>query len=86
VGRSRPPIQCIPEKEVIQEAVDSNTNKLKYTLLCKVELHVPVWSKGTPEQFLVHRQKGNLAAYEKAEKDKEEWTKKLAKATAALEK
>ena len=59
----------------------------------KVELHVPVWSKGTFEQFLVHvqqalnviRQKGLLAAYEKVGKDKEDWTKMLTKATEAWE-
>ena len=59
----------------------------------KVELHIPVWLKGTPEQSLVHvqqalnsnRQKGLQAAYEKAGKDKKEWTKKSTKATEALE-
>ena len=59
------------------------------TLPHKVELHIPVWSKGTPKQFLVHvqqaldviRQKGLQSALEKAIKDKEEWTKKLKKAT-----
>ena len=53
------------------------------TLPHKVELCIPVWSKGTPEQFLVHvqqaldaiRQKGLQLALEKAKKDKEEWTK-----------
>jgi hypothetical protein len=93
-GRSRPPIPYIPEKDSIQEAVDSSANTLKLTLPHKVELRVPVWSKGTPEQFLVHvqqaldaiRQKGLLAAYEKAEKDKEECTKKLVNATEALSK
>jgi hypothetical protein len=58
-----------------------------------VELHIPVWSKGTPKQFQVHvqqaldaiRQNGLLTAYEKAGKDKEEWTKKLIKANEALE-
>ena len=50
-----------------------------------MELHIPVWSKGAPEQFLVHvqqaldaiRQKGLMTALEKDIKDKEEWTKKL---------
>ena len=37
-GRSRPPIPCIPEKDVIQEAVDSSTNMLKLMLPHKVEL------------------------------------------------
>ena len=56
VGRSRSPIPYIPEKDVIQEAVDSSANMLKLTLPHKVELRVPVRSKGTPEQFLVHVQ------------------------------
>jgi hypothetical protein len=89
-GRSKPPIPYIPEKDVLQEAVDSSANTLKLTLPHKVELRVPVWSKGTPEQFLVHvqsaldaiRQKGLQAALDKAIKDKEEWTKKL---TTAIE-
>ncbi len=50
---------------------------LKLTLPYKVELRVPVWSKGTPEQFLVHvqqaldaiRQKGLQATLEKTGKD-----------------
>jgi hypothetical protein len=79
-GRSRPPIPYIPKKDVIQEAVDSSANMLKLALPHKVELRIPVWSKGTPEQFLVHiqqaldaiSQKGLLTAHEKAEKDKEE--------------
>ena len=57
----------------------------------KVELCVPVWSKGTPEQFLVHiqssldaiRQKGLQSALDKAIKDKEEWTEKLTMAIEA---
>ena len=79
---------------MIQEAVDSSANILKLTLPHKVELHITVWSKGTPEQFLVHieqaldaiNQKGLLTAYEKAVKDKEVCIKKIAKATEALEK
>ena len=55
-GGSKPPIQYIHEKDVIQEAVDSSTNMLKMTLPHKLELNVPVWSKGSPEQFLVHIQ------------------------------
>ena len=85
--RSRPPIPYIPEKDLL--AVDSSANSLKLTLPHKVELCVPVWSEGTPEQFLVHvqqaldaiRQKGLQSALDKAIKDKEEWTKKLNKAT-----
>ena len=91
-GRSRPPIPYIPEKDVIQEAVDSSTNTLKLMLPHKVELCVPVWLKGTPEQFLVHfqqvlnaiRQKGLQTALEKAIKEKEECTKKLVEAKEAL--
>ena len=41
-GRSNPPIPYIPEKDVIQEAVDSSINTLKLTLPYKVELHIPV--------------------------------------------
>ena len=41
---------------MIQEVVDFGANMLKLTLPHKVELRVPVWSKGTPEQFLVHVQ------------------------------
>ena len=92
-GRSKPPIPYIPEKDVLQEAVESSANTLKLTLPHKVELRVPVWSKGTPEQFLVHvqqaldaiRQKGLQTALEKAVKDKEECIKKLTKTKTALE-
>ncbi len=56
MGRSRPPIPYIPVKDVIKEAVDSSANMLKLMLPHRVELRVPVWSKGTPEQFLVHVQ------------------------------
>ena len=65
---------------------------LKLLLPHRVELRVPVWSKGTPEQFLVHvqqaldaiRQKGLQTALEKAVRDKEECTKMLAKASEAF--
>ena len=58
---------------------------LKLILPHKVELHVPIWSKGTPKQFLVHvqqaldaiRQKGPESAIEKAVKDEEECTQRL---------
>jgi hypothetical protein len=64
---------------------------LKLTLPHKVELHVRVWSKRTPEQFLVHvkqalnaiRQKGLQSALKKVIKEKEEWSNKLTKATEA---
>ena len=92
LGGSKPPIPYIPEKDVIQEALDSSANMLKLTWPHKVELHIHVWSKGTPKQFLVHvqqaldaiRQKCLMTTYEKAGKDKKEWTKKLTKATDAL--
>ena len=66
-----------------EEAVDSSANTLKLTLPHKVELCIPVWSKGTPEQFLIHiqqaldaiMQKGLQSALEKSIKDKEEWAK-----------
>ena len=79
MGRSKPPILYIPKKDVIQEAVDSSANTLKLTLPHKVELRVPVWSKGTPEQFLVHvqaaldtiRQKGLQSAWLRARRSGE---------------
>jgi hypothetical protein len=82
-GRRKPPIPYITKKDVSQEAVDSSTNMLKLTLPHKVELRIPAWSKGIPEQFLVHaqsaldaiRKKGLQSALEKASKDKEELTK-----------
>jgi hypothetical protein len=91
-GRSKPPIPYIPKKDVIPEEVDSGANTLKLILPHKVELRVSVWSKGTPEQFLVHvqqaldaiRQKVLQSALEKAIQDKEDWTKKLTKATEAF--
>ena len=65
---------------------------MKLTLPHKVELYIPVWSEGTPTQFLVHvqqaldviRQKGLQSALEKAIKDQEEWRKKLTRATEAF--
>ena len=78
-GRSEPPILYIPEKDVILEAVDFSANTLEFTLPHKVELHVLVWSIGTPEQFLVHdqsaldaaiRQKGLQSTLKKAIRDK----------------
>ena len=83
MGRSKPPIPYIPEKDVLQEVVKSSPNILKLTLPHKVQLCGPVWSKGTTKQFLVHiqqaldaiRQKGLQIALEKGVKDKEECTK-----------
>ncbi len=91
-NRSTPLIPYIPKKDGIQEAVDSGTNTLKLKLPHKEELCIPVWFKGTPEQFLVHvqqaldaiRQKGLQSALEKVIKDKEEWMKKLTKAIEAF--
>ncbi len=88
---SRPPVPYIPEKDVLQEAVDSSANKLKLILPHKVELCVPVWLKGTPKQFLVNiqqaldaiRQKGLQTALEKVIKDKKECTPKLVEANEA---
>ena len=48
LGRSRPPIPYIPEKDVIQEAIDSSDNMLKLTLPHKVELRVLVLVKRDP--------------------------------------
>ena len=42
VGRSRPPIPYVPEKDIIQEVVDSSANMLKLMLPHRVRLHVPV--------------------------------------------
>ncbi len=55
-------------------------------------MHVPICSKGTPKQFLVHvqqalnaiRQKFLQTALEKVIKDKEECTQKLVEANEAL--
>ncbi len=56
VDRSKPPIPCIPKKHNLQEVVESSANTLELTLPHKVELCVPVWSRGTHKQFLVHVQ------------------------------
>ena len=42
-GRSKPFIPYIPEKDDLQEAVDSSANTMKLLLPHKVELLVPVW-------------------------------------------
>ena len=91
-GGYKPPIPYIPEKDAIQEAVDSSASMLKLILPHKVELRVPIWSKGTSEQFLVHvqqaldaiRQKGLESAIEKAVKDEEESTQRLQQAQEAF--
>eukprot|EP00804_Cyclotella_cryptica_P007830 CCRYP_001409-RA/>CCRYP_001409-RA protein AED:0.37 eAED:0.37 QI:0/-1/0/1/-1/1/1/0/116 len=71
-GRVKSPIPYIPEKDDLQEAVES-TALITLTLPTKVELRVSVWSRGTPEKFLVHVQqriaaiktKGLQEAYER---------------------
>ena len=91
-GRNKPPIPYTPKKDVIQEAVDSGSSTLQLFLPHKVELHVPIWSKGTPEQFLVHvqqaldaiRQKGIEAAIEMSVKGEEECTQRLQQAQEAF--
>ncbi len=79
MDRSTPLIPYIPEKDVIQEAVDSSANTLKLILLHKVELRIPVCSKGTPEVHIQQalnaiRQKGLQIALEKVIKHKEDCT------------
>eukprot|EP00804_Cyclotella_cryptica_P029968 CCRYP_013430-RA/>CCRYP_013430-RA protein AED:0.37 eAED:0.41 QI:0/-1/0/1/-1/1/1/0/173 len=59
-GQVKPPIPYIPEKDDLQEAVES-TALIKLTLPTKVELRVSLWSSGTPEKFLVHVQQANTA-------------------------
>ena len=79
-GRSKPPIRCIPKKDVSQEALEASANMLKLALSHKVKLCAPVWSKGPSEQFLVYvqqaldaiRKKGLLIDFEKANNDKQE--------------
>eukprot|EP00804_Cyclotella_cryptica_P012152 CCRYP_009841-RA/>CCRYP_009841-RA protein AED:0.19 eAED:0.61 QI:0/0/0/1/1/1/2/0/435 len=86
-GRVKPPIPYIPEKDDLQEAVES-TATIKLTLPTKVELRVSVWSRGTPEKFLVHVQqaiaaikaKGLQEAYERLVRAEKECTEKLEEA------
>ena len=54
-GRVKQPIPYIPEKDELQEAVDS-TASIKLTLPTKVELQVSVWSRGTPAKIIMHVQ------------------------------
>ena len=91
-NRSKPLIPYIHEKDVIQEAIDSSANMLKLMFPHKVELQLLVWSKRTPERFMIDvqqalnaiRQKGLQNALEKAIKDKEECNHKLIKASEAF--
>eukprot|EP00804_Cyclotella_cryptica_P020673 CCRYP_003484-RA/>CCRYP_003484-RA protein AED:0.41 eAED:0.41 QI:0/-1/0/1/-1/1/1/0/101 len=83
-GRVKPPIPYIPEKEDLQQAVEL-TALMKLTLPTKVELRVSVWSRGTPEKFIVHVQqaiaaikaKGLHEAYKQLVWAKKECTEKL---------
>ena len=59
-GRVKPPISYIPEKDELQEAVETTTST-KLTLLTKMELRVSVWSRCTPEKFIMHVQQAITA-------------------------
>lgn len=48
---SKLPILHNPENNIIQDEVDAAGNTLKLTLSHKVDLHVPVQSKGLPNYF-----------------------------------
>ena len=86
-GRIRPPIPYIPEKNDLNEAGESSAT-IKLTLQTKVELWVPVWSRGTLEKFLMHVQqaiaaikaKGVQEAYERLVWAKKECNKQLKEA------
>eukprot|EP00804_Cyclotella_cryptica_P012715 CCRYP_016290-RA/>CCRYP_016290-RA protein AED:0.47 eAED:0.47 QI:0/-1/0/1/-1/1/1/0/75 len=52
-GWIRPLIPYIPEKDDLQEAVELTA---LLTLTTKVELRASLWSRVTPEKFLVHVQ------------------------------
>jgi uncharacterized protein YukE len=86
-GRVRPPIPYIPEKDDLNEAGESSAT-IKVTLPTKVELRVPVWSRGTPEKFLMHVQqaiaaikaKGLQEAYERLVRTEKECKEKVEEA------
>ena len=65
-GRSKPLTPYIPKKDVFQEAVDSSANMLKLLLTHKVELHVPVWLKETPKQFMYTSNRLSMTSDRKA--------------------
>ena len=83
-GRVKPPIPYIPEKDDLSEAGESSAT-IKLILPTKVELWVPVWSRGTPEKFLMHVQqaiaaikaKGFQEAYERLVRAKKECNEKV---------
>jgi len=80
-GRVKPPIPYIPEKDELQEAVES-TALIKLTLPTKVELQVSVWSFCTPEKFVMHIQQAITAIKAKGLQENYEnlvWAKKECK-------
>ena len=87
--RNKPLIPYIPEKDKLQEAVESGTSTIKLMLPGKVELQVSIWTSGTQEQFVMHvqqaisaiRQKGLKEAYNRLLKTKKECKMKLEEAT-----
>lgn len=90
-GCNMPPIQYIPAKDELQEAVDSTANTFKLILPVKVESWVPVWSRGTCEQFIIHPSGINVIeqwslkeAYDKLVWVKMECTNKLEEAKFSL--
>ncbi len=59
-GRVKLPIPYIPEKDDLNEAGESSAS-IKLTLTTKVELQVSVWTRGTPEKFLMYVQQAIAA-------------------------
>ena len=55
-GCNRPPIPNIPEKDVVQEALETGTQLLKLTLPHIQKMKFIMLSHGTPENFLMHVQ------------------------------
>ena len=64
-GQVKLSIPYIPEKDELQEAVESTTS-IKLTILTKVELQVSVSSCGTLEKFIMHIQQVIAAITAKA--------------------
>jgi hypothetical protein len=57
VGGKNSPIRYIPEKDLVQEALEKSkkTNHFKLMLPnTDSELKVALWASGTPEQFILH--------------------------------
>ena len=59
-GRVKSPIPHIPEKDELQEAVET-TALIKLTLPTKVELQLSVWACSTMEKFIMHIQQAIAA-------------------------